>query len=275
MKKTVLVLALLICAFSFHAFKMFQGSEQIAKKLGIPEAYVKDLIWSSFSGMYLSNPGSNSLRKIPANERGSFTLEVAKFAKAYAASEEFKKKYLEDRENRKPAPPEKPKPMAQQKKEAKEDLQKSISETEATMKALPADQKEMFRGTIDILKQQLKSYDDPNNMMFSADLERMQQQGYDMQMQEYKERLTQWEKENPLTPNRMIKRWLTEFLEVSKDVDFAAALVPIEGGKMMFAKTVYERKPDTWKMCFRAGKQTVEAGRSFASQWLGELDKEK
>jgi len=26
-----------------------------------------------------------------------------------------------------------------------------------------------------------------------------------------------------------------------------------------------------WKLCYRAGKETTEAGRKFAQSWLGEL----
>jgi hypothetical protein len=38
-----------------------------------------------------------------------------------------------------------------------------------------------------------------------------------------------------------------------------------------FDKHGYERKDNMWKLCFRAGKETTEAGRKFAQAWLGEL----
>jgi hypothetical protein len=40
-------------------------------------------------------------------------------------------------------------------------------------------------------------------------------------------------------------------------------------------KTVYENKPVEWKLCYRAGKETVEAARAVASQWLGGLKRSK
>ncbi|HCV43019.1 MAG TPA: hypothetical protein DGH68_06010 [Bacteroidetes bacterium] len=165
--------------------------------------------------------------------------------------------------------------MAQQRKEQKEQLQKSIRETEAGMKSVPADQQEMMRGIVTTLKEQLKTLDDPNNPMFSKQMEEMVQQSYASQMEEHKNNLARWGKEYPLTPKEMIKRWLTEFLEVSKDIDFNAKLISGDGGKRRFANPEYERKPDNWKRCYRAGKETIEAGRASAKQWLEELNKAK
>jgi len=276
MKKTLTLIAVIAVSFSFYAFNVFESeSTAFLQKLGIPQEIARDCIWSSFSGMYLSHPGGTKLRQISTGERASLTQEIAAYAKSYTKSEEFKKKYLGYREGRKPDPPEKPKPMAQLKKEQKEQLQKSIKETKENMKTMPADQQKMMKDVVNALSEQLKSLDDPNNTMFSPEMDKMQTQGYEMQIQDHKQRLATWEQENPSTPDAMVKRWLTGFLEVSKDIDFNATLIPGDGGKKYFAKTEYERKPDNWKMCFRAGKETIDAGRAFAKQWLDELNKGK
>jgi len=275
MKKATVLLLAMVCILSHYAFRTYEASEEFLKKLGISEPMAKELIWSSFSGMYLSHPGGARLRKVPLSERGGLTVEIAKYAKEYTRTEDFKKKYLEYRENNKPTSPEKPKPMAEQMKEQKEQMEKSIKETEAAIASMPADQRAGMKEVVASLKEQLKSYDDPNNPMLNPEIDQMMKQSYDAEMAEYNNKLAQWEKKNPLTPNVMIKAWLTEFLEISKDVDFNAELVTVEDGKKLFAKTEYERKPDTWKMCFRAGKETVEAGRSYAIQWLDELKKRK
>ena len=34
--------------------------------------------------------------------------------------------------------------------------------------------------------------------------------------------------------------------------------------------TEYEKKPTEWKMCYRAGRETGEALRGFATDWLAE-----
>lgn len=267
-------LALLVIAFS--AFKALESTaSDTLKRLGIPGEIANDCIWSSFSGGYLSTPTMAKLKQTPVAERRGIVQEIGEYAKAYTRSEDFKKKYLEHREGQKPKEPEPPKSMAEQRKEQKEQMQKSIAETETNMKSMSSDQKKTMQGVLDMFKQQLKSIDDPKNPMFSPDMEKMLNQSHAAQMEEHKKKLNKWEKEYPATPNEMIKRWLTQFLDVSKDVDFNAKLIAGEGGTKSFANKEYERKPDSWKMCFRAGKETVDAGRSFAKQWLEELSKTK
>ncbi len=275
--KSILAAGFIIAIFVVvSAFKTFEAvAGDALKKLGIPEDIAKDCIWSSFSGGYLSTPNTSKLKQTSTAERGGIVREIGEYARTYVRSEDFKKKYLEYREGQKPAPPEQPKSMAQQRKEQKEQMQKSIAETEANMKSAPANQKEMMEGILKTFREQLKSLDDPKNPMFSADMEKMMNQGHAAQMDEYKKKLAKWEKDYPTTPNAMVKHWLTDFLDASRDVDFNAKLVAGEGGTKFFANKEYERKPDSWKMCFRAGKETVEAGRSFAKQWLEDLNKAK
>lgn len=38
-----------------------------------------------------------------------------------------------------------------------------------------------------------------------------------------------------------------------------------------FADPAYERKSPEWKRCYRAGKQPVDAARTFATTWLRQL----
>jgi len=37
---------------------------------------------------------------------------------------------------------------------------------------------------------------------------------------------------------------------------------------MKFADPKYEAKSGGWKLCYRAGKESVEAARAFAQTWL-------
>jgi hypothetical protein len=74
------------------------------------------------------------------------------------------------------------------------------------------------------------------------------------------------EKRYPSDPSVLIKQRLTEFLEVSATVDFDAGL---KNG--MFVNPDYEKKSPQWKMCYRAGKEVVDAARSEAKTWLDEL----
>lgn len=42
-------------------------------------------------------------------------------------------------------------------------------------------------------------------------------------------------------------------------------------GKMVFADAAYEQRSGNWKMCYRAGRDVVQAGRVEAERWLREL----
>jgi len=104
----------------------------------------------------------------------------------------------------------------------------------------------------------------------------MIKQAFEMQAaqekEEYANRLKEWEEEYPADPRKLIVRRIDEFLEESEDVDFSAKLVQ-SGGRMKFALTEYEDKPPLWKLCYRAGKEAVQAAREFAAAWRAELEK--
>jgi hypothetical protein len=71
-------------------------------------------------------------------------------------------------------------------------------------------------------------------------------------------------------PNVTIKARLREFLKETEDIDYGAATIG-QGNGRRFSEAANEAKPPLWKMGFRAGKETTEAAREFAKQWLSEL----
>jgi flagellar biosynthesis GTPase FlhF len=272
MKRLFIFVSAAVLVAAFSAFKVIESQTiQALERIGIPADIVKSSIWNSISGGYLSYPSIAKLKQVAVGDRAGIVREIATFAKSYSKTEEFKKQYLEYRESKKPEAPEKPKTMAEQRAAQKAELQKGLKESEENMKKAPADQKEIFKGIITMFKDQLKQTDDPKNPMYSKDMDVMMQQAFEQQMVEHKKQVAEWEKEWPTNPTPMIRKWLTEFLEVSKGVEFGAALKAGEYGKMVFVKSEYEAKPSNWKMCYRAGKDVVDAGRTAAQQWLSEL----
>jgi hypothetical protein len=79
---------------------------------------------------------------------------------------------------------------------------------------------------------------------------------------------SQNEKKYPSDPAELVKKRLTDFLAVSATVDFDAET----DGARMFVKPEYEKKSSQWKMCFRAGREVVQAAREEAQKWLNELN---
>lgn len=272
MKKIFVSIFAVILVAAFSAFKMIEmQTVRSLERIGISADMAKQSVWSSFSGGYLSYPNPIKLKQIAARDRAAVVREIFDFAKQYTQSDDFKKLYIDYREEKKPTPPEVPKSAEEQRQEQKAEMQKSLKESEENMKKAPADQKPIYKGVIDMLKQQLKQLDDPSNPMFGKEMDAMMKQAYDAQMEEHKTKLAEWESAYPTNPTPMIKKWLTDFLEASKDVDFSAELVQGQYGKKVFAKPEYEAKPSNWKMCYRAGKETVQAGRAAAQQWLKDL----
>lgn len=272
MKTVVIALFAAALALGLHTVRTIESAAtDVLRTLNIPEPVAKDCIWSSFRGKYLSYPDVRNLRKTARVDRAAIVQQIGEFAKAYSRSPEFKKKYLDARASQKPTPPEPPKSMGALRKEAQANLDKAILETEQNMKSMSADIQKSMKEVLNSLREQRKSIDDPNNPMYSKQMEQMVKQGYDMQVKDYNERVATWEKDRPL-PDAMVKEWLEEFLKVSGDIDFNAKLIEGGGGKMVFADNKLEKRSPHWKMCYRAGKETVDAGRAFASQWLKELE---
>ncbi len=272
MKKILVAVFAVVLLLVIGAFKKLETEAiGVLERLGIPADVSKQCVWSSFSGGSLSYPSVAKLKQVAVGQRAAGVREIAEFAKSYTRSEAFGRQYLEFRDGQKPTPPEAPKSMAERRREDKEQMQENIRETEANMRTMPAEYRATMQQSIEMMKQQLKEIDNPDNPAYSTQMEEMYRQTYETGMEEYRAKLAEWEKEYPTSPKGMIKKWLTDFLEASKDVDFNAALKPGELGKKVFVNPDYESKSANWKMCYRAGRETVQAGRAAAQQWVREL----
>ena len=59
-----------------------------------------------------------------------------------------------------------------------------------------------------------------------------------------------------------------QFLDDTAGIDYDAKT---SGASKTFVDAAYEAKPPLWKMGYRAGKETTEAARAFAKEWMEEL----
>jgi len=273
MKKFFFVFPVILIVAGFYAGHLIdENAKNLLKTIKLSEDDAKNTIFSdisSASSFYL--PGIKELKSVAENDRASQVQAVGKFVKDFTKTEDFKNRYNEFRESKKPSPPEKPKTMEELKKENKKSIEKSLEEMKTTKASMPADQQAMFDETIKMLEEQLKQLDDPNNSMYSPEMNVYMQQAYEQQLQQHKQEVAEWEAKYPLnSPNTLIKTRLESFLEQTKDVDFNAQTA-IDKNRALFVKQEYERKNNLWKLCYRGGKETTEAGRKFAQSWLNEL----
>ena len=272
MKKLLLLFPLLFLLFGFISQKYFDDTlKKLLTQFKVSEENAKSTLLSDITGPSYYIPNVKILKSMALNDRTEMVKVIGDEIKKYVSTTEFINKYNEYRESRKPSEPEKPKFSDQLKEEQKTGLANSIKEMEANMKNLPADQKPMFEDIIKQLKQQLKDIDDPENSMYTPQMDDMIKQGYDQQLEYYNADVKKWEADYPINdPKPLIKKWIEEFLSRSKDIDFNAQLKTVKG-KEVFVNQEYERKDNQWKLFFRAGKEPVEAARTFANNWLSQL----
>jgi len=272
MKRTILLFLTMSASISFLAYRIVDDTATgILKQLGINNDDAKEYVWSNIIRASFSHPTTNEMKALTAADRPAIVRQLVAYAQHYVKSEEFSKKYQEYRLGMKPEPPEKPKSMDELRQEQKTQLQHSIEEMEKTKKTFAADQQKQFDDYIHQMQEQLASVDDPKNPMFSKEMGEYSKQSYDAQMKEHETKVSAWQNEWPENPAPVIIHSLQNFLDVSKDIDYRAEVFKDAHGKLLFTKTVYENKPAEWKLCYRAGKGTVEAARIAASQWLDEL----
>lgn len=272
MKKLFFLFPALILFGGFYAGNLIDDNAQnLLKQIKLSDNEAKNTIFSDIAGPSFYFPGIRELKSIALNDRAAQVEVIGKYVKDFTKTDDFKKRYKEFCESRKPTPPEKPQTAAEMKKQYRADIQKSIDEMKAAKSEASADQKSFYDETIKVMEEQLKQIDDPNNPMFSPEMDQYSQQAYDMQMEQHKKDIAEWETKYPENnPNSLIKAWLESFLDLTKDVDFNAQTA-IDKNKTLFVKQEYERKDYLWKLCFRGGKETTEAGRKFVQTWLSEL----
>jgi hypothetical protein len=273
MKKILFILPFIVLILGFTAGHIIDENLQaLLKQFKIEEAAAKSDVLYAVSGPSFYIPNVKVLRDLAVGDRISLIESIGKNVKEYVGSKEFVEKYNQLREDRKPTPPEAPKYSAQLKEEQKQSLSNSIAEMEKSKSQMAKDQQATFDDIIKGLKDQLKEIDNPDNPVFTPEMDVYIKQGYDMQMSDYKNKVTEWEAEYPVNnPKPMIQKWINAFLEKSADINFDAKTTKNKDGMLKFVDQQYEYKDSQWKLYYRAGKESVTAARSFAQNWLKEL----
>lgn len=271
MKKFILVIPVIILLYGFYSKTVMEYTiKTILQKIDTNEDNVKNIIWSNCSGPGFYFPNPRDLKNAAGGDKVSIVKVVGEYVKNFTKSEDFKNRYLKYREDHKPQPPEKPQSVDSLKKQQKDNLTKTIEELEKQKKNATGDMKKYFEESIKTCKDMLAEVDNPDNPMYNKSMQDMMNQQYEESIKNYKQSLKQWETDYPLDSKWLVKKWLNEFLDKSEDVDFNAQIMERNKTKI-FARQDYENKNETWKVCFRAGKEATVAARDFAKSWIAEL----
>ncbi len=267
MKRFVIAL-LIVVTTGFFSFRTINNKyNDILTALGIPPTMAKDNVFNSFVGGYFSQPSTKSYKTYPQGKRAGAVQQLGAFTKTYLTSVEFQKKYQENYEAMKPKAPNS---VEEKIKEIVDGFKKDIAKNEESLKKVGDNLKPIVEDNIRQYKKLLAAYEDKNHPDYTK-YRKIQQMSYDGEMKYYQTQLEKLDKKFPKDIKVFIKMRLEEFLTISADVDFDAELVQ-QGKLKKFVNPEYERKSMNWKYCFRAGKETTEAARKFAEQWLKELN---
>jgi hypothetical protein len=265
--KRFFIALLCLTAIGFYSFRTVSNKyADVLTSLGIPPAMAKDLVSNSFIGGFFSQPRNPAYKTYPAGKRAEAVQQIGAFTKNYLNSAEFQKRYAENYELMKPRTP---KTVDERVQETLANFKSQLKDNEASYKKVDAAYKSIIMDNIKGFKKLIASYEDKNDPQYNKNMQ-IVKMGYDGEMKYYQEQIAALDKKFPKDVKQFIKGRLEEFLQLTADIDFNAELVQ-NGKKKKFVNPTYEGKSLSWKYCFRAGKETIDAARMFAQQWLKEL----
>jgi hypothetical protein len=265
----LLVLALAAALLlSFTTKKVFAD---VWQQLGISKEKGMKNIEETFMSGWFHYYGAEKAKSILSGDRTAIAKDLMAYAKQQISSEAFKKQYDLQRKNAKPVEYiTKTKTKEEIRKEKIEETEKSIKETEANLKTMKPEMVKALQPVLDMLKNNLKDYKDPNSKMIDLFYE-SEKMNAESNARSYEESVKNWENEYPADYKDLVKRRLQKFVDLAKTVDFSAELKVVNGRKK-FVNPTYEAKAYDWKQIFRAGKEVIEPATTFAEQWIKELN---
>ncbi len=231
-------------------------------------------------GRVYGTPGKAAfIQAATAEARAALVTGALTWARAYTESPEFAKRYAANRTGEEPRLSMGRKWSAEEevaRRQAQLDQRIAAERRQLAAPPSPRQTPEQQQADRAFTEKRLKNmeadrarYDDP---VARAEIRKP----WEVEDQTYKEEHAKWEEDYPADPRAAVAKRLRDFLARSANVDFGAKLVPCKNSwqhHSCFADPAYEKKPGEWKMFYRAGKQPVEAARSFATNWLRDLEK--
>lgn len=240
------------------------GAGDVLQQLKISKKDAASETIASLAGGHVNAWRVRSVFKAaPPAARAALVEQTLIWTKAYVDSSQFAKDYAAYRAQAKPRAPERTMTVDQELAQRKKERDEQLAEAKKNIATVPAEYRKMAEDGYKASAEAMKQLDTP-------EFRKIERQGIEMQRkqedQNHAEELARWEEDLPEDPKALVKARLEQFLEATDDVDFAATL---NGRK--FANAQYERKPQEWKLAYRAGKEPVEKARAFAEKWLKEM----
>ena len=267
MKKYSIIFIGLISLLALYSFNTYNNrADELLKELGIPATDARSYIWRTFIGESFSFPSNSNIRNYPQDKRATAVQVIGAYVKDYLTSIDFVKQYQQFREERKPRSPLS---VGDRVKTEIHNLNLLLKDAQDGFRKANPELKSIYEASIKKYKQSINAFENDYDPQHPAQMEGILTQ-YDYDMSDYRFRLKQFEREYPADVKLFIRNRLQDFLLLSSTVDFNAKLIQQSGAKK-FANPSYEAKPNAWKYCFLAGKESTSAARRLAAQWIKEI----
>jgi hypothetical protein len=246
-----------VCAIS-----IVTHAQDVLSQLGITPLAAKVAVNSVISSG-IQNPGlpAKAFTLLPAAARAQMAAAGVAWLKTYTGSPEFTRQYAQVRQAHKPAPPAFEGTPEDELKKADEDQARQAEESRRAIAALPPEQRAQIERAMNAAQAATARTNTPGMRRAGIIAARA------ARTREYEQARDAWTRDYPEDPAPIVAKRLREFLAVSGDVDFDAALTP-RNGKMVFENPSYEEKPAPWKICYRAGREATTAARAAVQAWL-------
>jgi hypothetical protein len=236
--------------------------------LGISEGRAKEAVFDSIVGDTVSLAGKPAAF-IALSPQGRVALVnfALSLARAFAESDDFKRRYADHREANGPDPLPPPQTADEIFAKQRAGFENQVTEMKKLYDQITPEQIATLEAGWNDMRRQL---DDMEKGERRKEIEGLLKEQRDQQVRERDTALQQLDKTYPADPRALVAMRLQRFLDVTKDVAYDAALVD-KDKKKVFADPVLEAKPSEWKLAFRAGKPATEAARAFVQKWLADL----
>ena len=259
------VTAVLVSA-AFFSFRAHKPWGDFLGQLGITRADANQKITNSLLGGFIDAYGLKNARNIASGNRSAVMKDLLQYTKEYVNGAEFAKAYISLRENNKPEQVKAPETPEEMRNNMIRYAKESIASTEENLKKASPEIRPIFEEALKAAKENLKQAQDPQNPGIKSYAE-----NYEALKKSFaasnETRSQEWESEYPENHLLFVKQRLQQFMEETKDIDFAAQTIE-KNNKTVFVNPAYERKSNRWKMAFRAGKEVIEPARAFVQQWI-------
>lgn len=233
---------------------------------GVKQSVVRSLI----DGTPTTFPDRRLIKAASPAVRAAFVKNTLNLVKAYCESPAFRVDYERQREAARPQPPKSKGGAEDQVAKQFADQRLAVENMKKNMSKMNAEIQKQMASTVKQMEDNLARMEKDPRM--ATMLRQSFEQNRASELKNYEERLVVFEKVYPANPQTLIALRLHQFLDETRDFPYNAKLLPAQNGKFRFADPQLENKTNLWKLCYRAGREPVEAARTLAAGWLRQIE---